>query len=524
MSRKLSFLFPIVFICFLLVFSRMSFAALADTPEKPDISSQSAAVIDLDSGRILYAEDADQKLEAAGLSKLVTVYLAVNRLPLTDSLTVTAEDLSKVPDEATTIGLMNGDKLTVEDAVYAILLGSSTEASITIARAVSGSEEAFVEEMNSFAAALSCSNTVFKNSYGLSAEGQSITASDMAIIAAEIYRDDTMRKILSTESYSLSDSLTFWNTNRMIYAWDDLYYAACTGGKNGYIVGFGGNFVCYAEKDGKRLAAVVLGADQAEYYYEDARSLLEYAFSNFSSVYPLNGFTLDEIPQEGIVLDNYFETISHPLPAYVFPTSVSFLLPVGTSADDVEKRVTLYDRPKDSVAGCISCYYKGDHLGDIPVYLNTDNIATLRFRLPDSTRTQASLQYGKGSASQLAASPGDAPGSNTGNGSDSTNGKGSGSPGGDPTSDASESAISGKDSKAGNDADSLKKEKKSRKGMIKMIILLSVLLLVLGGLFWLIYRLMNVKKERKLLQEKNRKWMEDRKRELSLEEEEDDEA
>ena len=504
----------VIILCLLLVLPNITYSVHADTPAEPSLRSQSAVVMDLDSGRFLYTHEPHKKLVPAGLSKLVTAYLALETLPLKDSLTVTSQDLSSVPEDAITIGLENGNHLTVEDAVYAALLGSSTEACLVLSRAVSGSEASFCDAMNSFAASLSCEDTVFKNSYGLSADGQSISAYDLAKIAREVYKNDTMRKVLKTESYDFTDSTTFWNSNKMIYSWDELHYSACTGGKNGYIVGYGGNFVCYAEKDGLRLVAVVMGADQDEEYYADAKDLLEYCFSSFSSCYPLTGFTIDEVQAEGIVLDNYYESITHNLPSYSFSTGVSFLLPSGTKPEDVEKNVTFYDSPQGSVAGYISCNYKGEHLGDVPIYLDSENVGALRFRLSGKTISSGSDSSGEGFVVLPVASNGNASGGQTVTISDSGNQTVTEAAAPGAQTDSSSEDVSSNHSSTTKNHSSNNEKKKS--SVMITIILIAVLLLLLAGFIWFFYRWINVKKEREKRKEETRKMMERRKQELSL--------
>ena len=155
-------LLPIILILTLLV-SALGLPALA--LEQPEINSPRAVLMDAASGRVFYEKDADSQAYPASLTKVMTVLVAVEAIErgefsLTDSVTASERCLEGMVDDGSTAGIVPGETMPLQDLLYCALLASANEACNVIAEYVSGSVEAFVEQMNALAAELGCSGTL----------------------------------------------------------------------------------------------------------------------------------------------------------------------------------------------------------------------------------------------------------------------------------------------------------------------------------------------------------------------------
>ena len=178
--------------------------------------------------------------------------------------------------------LETGDKLTVEDCMYAMLLKSSNQAANALAEYVAGSNEKFAEHMNEKAQELGCTDSNFVNPSGLNAEEQKVTAEDMAKIAAAAFSNDTVREIASAKTYQLPVTLN--NPNGCIVEMEhqllngtDYSYKYAYAGKTGYTYAAGNTLVTAARKDDKNLISVVLKSEMT--HYTDTIKLFNYGFA-----------------------------------------------------------------------------------------------------------------------------------------------------------------------------------------------------------------------------------------------------
>ena len=165
-------------------------------------SAKSSIVMDLDSGRILYENNANDKRLIASVTKIMTAILAIENGNLNKKITVGEEVLSMY---GTNIYIEVGEKMRLRDLIYGLLLRSGNDASVVIARAIGGSEEKFVKMMNQKAHAIGMKNTIFKNPHGLDEESENYsTAYDMALLSKYAYQNKVYRNIVSTDKYEVS--------------------------------------------------------------------------------------------------------------------------------------------------------------------------------------------------------------------------------------------------------------------------------------------------------------------------------
>jgi len=253
-------------------------AVQAET-ETPSIVAAAAIAIEAESGRVLYAKEPDTPRAPASLTKLATALTAVELAPRDTVLTVLAQDLMG----ESSMGLCPGEQITLEAALYGLLLASGNDAAMTIARNLSGlpgdTPEAavnrFVKQMNLLAQRLGLERTTFRNPHGLDQEGHVTTARDLALLTRAVLQRPELRRILQTPSYD--DGVhAVQTTNRLLGR-----YPGLIGGKTGITEVAGYSLIEAAERDGTTVIVVVLGSTR-DAWYADAVQLLDYAFAQLA--------------------------------------------------------------------------------------------------------------------------------------------------------------------------------------------------------------------------------------------------
>ena len=232
-------------------------------------SAASAILVDVDSGRVLYAHNADARMRIASTTKLLTALVALERGDLNDMVTVSRE---AAYTEGSSMYLKEGEELTLEALLYGLLLCSGNDAAVAIAEHIAGSQEKFADLMNEKAAELGMENSSFVTPNGLDAEGHWSTARDMARLACAAVENETLVRMASTRTVTIGGR-TMTNHNKLLGTLE-----GCIGLKTGYTMAAGRTLVTCAERSGQRLAAVTLqdGNDWA-----DHQALYDYGFSAY---------------------------------------------------------------------------------------------------------------------------------------------------------------------------------------------------------------------------------------------------
>ena len=234
-----------------------------------ETSAESAILMDADSGRVLYEQNADQQLLIASTTKIMTALVAIKNGNLGDEVTVSG---SAAGTEGSSMYLRPGERLTLEELLYGLLLCSGNDAAVAVAEHIGGSVPAFVGKMNAMAAELGMTNSSFANPNGLDHADHYSTARDMARLARAALEEETLLRIASTRSVTIAGR-TMTNHNKLLW-----YQEGCIGLKTGYTRAAGRTLVSCAKKNGQSLIAVTLqdGNDWA-----DHQSLYEYGFSAY---------------------------------------------------------------------------------------------------------------------------------------------------------------------------------------------------------------------------------------------------
>ena len=253
------------------------------------LAAETAVLIDAASVEILYDKDADKKMYPASITKLMTILLALENGKLTDEITFSHDAVYNIEPGSAHIAILEGETLTLEQVLHAIILRSANEASNGVAEYVDGSVEAFAKHMTERAKELGCTNTNFVNANGLFDENHYTTAHDMALIARELLKHEEYRSMMSETDYEIpptnlqTETRYLHGQHQMLNPNSIYYYKDAIGGKTGYTVEAGNTLVTYAERDGLTLIAVVMKCNGAE-HYTDTAALFDYGFANYASV------------------------------------------------------------------------------------------------------------------------------------------------------------------------------------------------------------------------------------------------
>ncbi|MFW0966627.1 MAG: D-alanyl-D-alanine carboxypeptidase family protein [Thermacetogeniaceae bacterium] len=245
---------------------------------EPDIQAKAAVLIDESSGRVLFAKNPHQRLPQASTTKMMTCLLVIENGDLDKEVKI-----SKYAAETgeSSIWLEEGEVLTREDLLYALMLASANDAAVALAESVAGSEEKFVELMNKRARELKLNNTHFINPHGLDADGHYSSAYDLALLAREGLSNELFSSVVTTMERCVPWSGHPWdrylyNRNRLLTT-----YKGARGVKTGYTSNAGLCLVGAAQRGKLKLISAVMNSPNV---YDDTQKLLDYGFSKFEAV------------------------------------------------------------------------------------------------------------------------------------------------------------------------------------------------------------------------------------------------
>ena len=311
-------------------------------------SARSAILMDADSGRVLYEQNADERMLIASITKIMTAVVALEKGKTSDTYTVTAEDMA----EGSSMYLAVGETVTLEELLYGLMLSSGNDAALAVAHCVSGTVEDFVAEMNAKAEDLGMTNTSFANPNGLDHADHYSTARDMAVLTAYALQNAAFARIVSTKSITIG-TRTLTNHNKLLSQ-----YEGCIGVKTGYTKAAGRTLVSAARRDGQTLVAVTL-SDGNDWL--DHAALLDYGFSAYPRKAVLSegedvcsvsvkGGTLSEVPLVAGASVWYPLASGEELSLCVdAPAAVTAPLPAGT------------------VVGSVTISFHGEAIGQVPL-------------------------------------------------------------------------------------------------------------------------------------------------------------
>lgn len=266
-------------------------AAEAQPPAAPAIEARAWILMDYASGKVLAEGNADEQLDPASLTKLMTSYvvgqaLKAGKIHLNDMVTI-GKDAWATGNPAlrgsSLMFLKPGDRVSVADLNKGVIIQSGNDASIAIADHVAGSQDAFVGLMNGYAQRLGLTNTTFKTVHGLDAPGQFSTARDMALLGKALIHDVPDEYAIHKEKEFTFNKIRQPNRNRLLWSSS----LNVDGMKTGTTAGAGYNLVASATQGDMRLISVVLGTKTDGIRFRESEKLLTWGFRFYETVTPI---------------------------------------------------------------------------------------------------------------------------------------------------------------------------------------------------------------------------------------------
>ena len=355
-----------------------------------EIKAKAAVLVDADEGRIIFGQNEQEREYPASITKVMTALLTLEavdagKLSLDQPITASAVVNDQDP-EGSSAGIEEGEVLTVEQLLYCLLLVSANEAADILAETVSGSREAFVELMNQRAQELGCTGTHFANTNGLHDVNHYTTAYDIYLFFREAMKHETFMTITGSVAYEVpatnkSEARELHTTNSLLSNWRilDYLYDGVDCGKTGSTPEAGYCLVSSCLRDGKRLVAVVLGAEgegtHIESFSESAR-LYDYGYNNFSKQMVVS---TEDVFRQPVALSKETDCVM------LYPAeNAEAFLPSDVTKDQLEQTVTLKNEVADAPItrgqemGTLTISYNGQVCVTVPLLAQAD-VSASRF-------------------------------------------------------------------------------------------------------------------------------------------------
>lgn len=395
MKRLLLLLLSIIVLCNHFPQSNMYASAsekkATTWPKGPSVDAESAILMDLSSGAILYEKKAHKKQYPASITKIMTTLLAIENCSMGEIVTFSHDAIFGIERGSSHIGMQEGEKLTIEQALYGIMLASANEVSWGVGEHISGTIFDFATLMNKRAKELGCLNTNFVNANGLHDDNHYTSAYDMALISKEAMKYSTFRKITASRTYTIPPTNkhdinnAFANHHQMVIGnnYPKYKYEYCIGGKTGYTSNAGSTLVTFAKKNDMELVCVVMkahGATAEKNQYTDTINLFNWAFENFTQ-HNMNTQT-KELENSGVSLFTRYNPIFNSEQTPLFLNSTSILLPNGVEPEEVQQTVTIYSdvklKKKENIIGQVAYTYNDRAIGTTNIIFSPPNIEELK--------------------------------------------------------------------------------------------------------------------------------------------------
>lgn len=342
---------------------------VANWPTGPVVGAESAILMELETGAILYEKNIHMQEYPASTTKILTTLIASEQCSMDEIVTFSHDAVFDTPRDSSHIAMDVGQELTMEQCLNAILIRSANEVSFAVAEHITGTTDwsVFAEMMNERAAELGCLNSHFVNPNGLPDENHYTTAYDLAMIGRAFFSNEMLCKITLTRrmEFPVTDKLPQGKleVNLMqIIPGGKYAYEYLVGCKTGYTDSARSCLVSCAEKDGMKLICVVM-KDEAPYQYEDTIALFNYGFNNFDKVNVSQTETKYNIDNTGLFYSGN-DIFGSSQPILSLDKNDYVILPKTTSFDALDSVIS-YETQSTNQAAVITYTYHGVYIGSV---------------------------------------------------------------------------------------------------------------------------------------------------------------
>lgn len=267
---------------FLIILSNVCFAA------EPTINSTAAILVEESTGKILYEKNAYEKMYPASTTKILTAILVLENCNLDDMATVSHNAVYSLPQAYVTANLREGEQISVNDLMYALMLKSANDAAIVLAEHVGGSVEGFADMMNKKAQEIGCKNTHFVNPNGMHNDEHYTTAYDLYLMANYAMQNETFRKYVTTTTYTLPTTNKYKNTDRICLNTNEFlkknskyYNKNVIGIKTGTTTEAKNCLISAIKNEKTTLYSVTLHSETNADRYTETQALFDYGYDDY---------------------------------------------------------------------------------------------------------------------------------------------------------------------------------------------------------------------------------------------------
>lgn len=341
---------------------------IANWPEGPIVSAESAILMEINTGAILYEKNIHEHQYPASTTKILTTLIAAEESALNEIVEFSKDAVFGIPRDSNHIAMDVGDTLTMEQCLNAILIRSANEVSYAVAEHIGGTWEGFAQIMNERAKELGCVDSNFVNPNGLPDENHYTSAYDLAMIGRAFFSNEMLCEITTTQKLVVpkgEEDLVEWNQMQLLpgheYAYE--YLVGC---KTGYTNAARSALVSCAEKDGLKLICVVLH-DESPYQYEDTIALFNYGFSNFEEINISQTETKYNIDSAGAFYSDN-DIFGNSQPILSLNKDDCIILPKTADFKDTVSAIS-YETENENQAAVITYTYNGVYIGSASVDL-----------------------------------------------------------------------------------------------------------------------------------------------------------
>lgn len=355
----------------------------SNTSEEPKLNSRAAVIYDRKSKKIIWGKKENEKRPMASTTKIMTAIVVLENANLSDTVTVSKKSAGT---GGSRLGLKVGDKITVNNLLYGLLMVSGNDAAVALAEYVGGSVEGFADKMNQKAKELGLENTHFVTPHGLDMADHYTTALELAEMADYAMNNEKFAQIVNTKNITISingRSKSLKNTNELLGNLNGV-----NGVKTGFTNGANRCLVTSVNRDGMNIITVVLGADTKKDRTNDSVKLIEYAYKNYT-IYNLENIINEKYQEWKNINEKRINIVQGKNETIITKLDKidNYYIPIKKQDIDNVK-VEIY-----SLKEMEAPIYENDYIGKLIVYNGEEKIEELCIRSNVSIERLTFLDY-----------------------------------------------------------------------------------------------------------------------------------
>lgn len=368
--------------------------SIENWPAGPKIGAESAMLIEVNTGTVLYAKNIDEQLYPASVTKILTALIAMENCDMDEMVTFSQEAISSIDwRNDANLGIAPGNSITMEQCLYGLLVGSANEVAYAIAEHISGDGniEGFAELMNKRAEELGCTNSHFVTPNGIHDSNHYTSAHDLALIGQAFFSNELLARMSATTSYKVPKTATQPRDDMIVYAKSKLHpgkeyaYDGLVGTKTGYTDYARQTLISCAERNGMKLLCVIM-KEESPYQFSDTVELFNYGFDNFQTVN-----TSEKDTTYVIQSLNFFSTSSDffgsSKPILQMNSKDYIVIPIDADFADTSSEL-IYDDLDDNEIARVNYYYNDTFVGSASIEPAVEKISSFDFGPRDRTKNK----------------------------------------------------------------------------------------------------------------------------------------